>query len=522
MAYKWIKEENGEQALVINGWSSGVANSPETGIFNLQQTSLEIDGEVSSGWPLLTENISGGSLNVPTYGCIDFATKNGVGVGTYTYYMLDATGQAWGSTGSGTWIHLGNPTSGAGAQQQGIVVWHNYIFVFRNSSIDYAATNNPTSWTTGWNPATGGSSTQSITGGVYHMAFLNPENDIIYFCDGNTIGSLGFKSGSVNPFDPTDITTFTFKSKVTNAAALLLPFDEQSVVINCLGNNVMIGGITNRVYPWDVANSTYTAPLLLPETFTWKMVNANNFLFIFMGQNLSRGRIYVTSGSAITEFFKMPDALTNTIDPYWKWGDAIWHRNHLIFGVQAFNNSGDTVINDSSIASVWAIKLGVSILGDIAQRLSAINSLFQGTQFASVLLPVIGNSAKGGWDYFMGLTDTAGSPSYVIASSLSTSGNNTAANIYSDVIPVGTSIKPKSFEQLEFKLSRPMTTSETITLFTRSNLNDSYTQIGQTTTTVLSDVYPFNVQNLQWIQIQAHLFGPTDGSHVRITEIRLR
>ncbi|MDE2101562.1 MAG: hypothetical protein KGL39_30230, partial [Patescibacteria group bacterium] len=478
MAHRWEKEANGQTALVFDGWEQGIGPSPEKGHGFLTGVALEIEGEIASSWPLTSGTQSGATLsNNPTYGCVDYSVPAGTGNGTYTYYQLDAGGHAWGSTGDGTWHSLGNTTTSAGATVQGIVVWHNYIFVFRNDSIDYAATNAPTVWTDAW---------QSITGTTYHPAIVAQSNDVIYFCNGNKIGSIAWNGGSA--FNPATSSTYTF-----NASALLLPFDEMSTSLAILGTNLMVGGFSNRIYPWDRISSTYGAPLLLPETFVWRMVNANNFLYIFMGQGLSRGRVYVTSGSAISEFFKMPDSLSNTVDPYWLWGDAIWWRNYLIFGALAYKNSGDTVLANPSPPSIWAVKLGLSLLGSTDQRFFGISELAFDKTIAAVLLPVVGNTAKGGWDLFVGVADKS-STNYDFQGP--TSGSSAiGTEIETDIASVGTSIVPKTFKQIEFKLSTPMTSGEFITVYTRTNLSDSWVQQGSLAndTTSISPTAPFSL-----------------------------
>lgn len=515
MAHRWEKETNGKYALVIDGWDTGMGSSPETGLALLSQTSLEIPGEVSAGWPLTAQTVSGATLSHPTYGCVDYSVLAGTGSGTYTYYMLDSSGQAFGSTGGGTWVSLGNTTTGASATVQGIVVWHNYIFIMRNDKIDYAATSSPSSWTSGWDPSSGGTGGAPLTGTTYHTAIVAQNNDVVYICNGSKIASLAWNGGSA--FDPTSTSTYTF-----NASALLLPFDEQSVCLATLGTNLMIGGITNRIYPWDRTSATYGAPLLLPETYVWRMVNANNFLFIFMGRNLSRGRIYVTSGSAINEFFKMPDFLANSVEPYWLWGDAIWWRNYLLFTAIPYQNSGDTLITTTS-SNVWALKLGVTILGASEQNFSGIGRMGS-TQLGTVLLPNAKNTASGGWDFYVGCDDLSGT-SYQIQTSFNTASNSISAVVDSDIIPVGTSITPKTFSQIEFKLSTPLTTSETVTVYVRSNLSASFTSLGVLNTTgIISPTAPFSfsLEKLQWIQVELVILGQTNGSHGRVTEVRIR
>ena len=94
-------------------------------------------------------------------------------------YMLDSYGQVWSGTELGKWRFLGNKWAGSalytpgrgasGKQSEGHgnglgwyvskavgVATKNYLFVFRNSQIDYAIVEtNTTTWVYGWKPSDG-------------------------------------------------------------------------------------------------------------------------------------------------------------------------------------------------------------------------------------------------------------------------------------------------------------------------------------------------------------------------------
>ena len=98
--------------------------------------------------------------------------------------------------------------------------------------------------------------------------------------------------------------------------------------------------------------------------------------------------------------------------------------------------------------------------------------------------------------------------------------------IESDLIPIGTAVAPKTFSSAEFKLDQPLMSGDSITLYARKSLSDSYTQIGTTTTAVLSDFYaPVGFEKWQWIQFKVVIScnaTAINSSFVRLREIRIR
>jgi hypothetical protein len=134
---------------------------------------------------------------------------------------------------------------------------------------------------------------------------------------------------------------------------------------------------------------------------------------------------------------------------------------------------------------------------------------------------------------------TAGSASFTLASSIygiDTSGTSPYINgdtaIESDIIPVGTYFSKSSYPQLEYKLSAPLATGESVQINWRSDLtsvwNSGGTVVKETTTqdgsgTIVSGYFTANTQNLQWLQLQGVLTSTaTTPSFTRLTELRVK
>lgn len=112
------------------------------------------------------------------------------------------------------------------------------------------------------------------------------------------------------------------------------------------------------------------------------------------------------------------------------------------------------------------------------------------------------------------------------------SGNE--AFIETDLIPIGTATMPKTFASAEFKLDQPLQSGDTISIFARQSLSDSYVQIGSTTTsatvtpqgnTISNFLQPISFQDWQWVQFKITMScnpTATSSSFVRLREIRIR
>ena len=147
------------------------------------------------------------------------------------YYAVDSTGYVWGTNkvtliGS-YWTFTGNTTI-ANANGRGLVCYETsnhtvYLFVFRNNRIDYTLSGATLTWHYSWLPSTGGvdgSGGASMNNGagnnVSHQSLVGQDN-VVYYCDANYLGSFFEKTGQV--FDPTLIATPT---------STVLPTQEQT------------------------------------------------------------------------------------------------------------------------------------------------------------------------------------------------------------------------------------------------------------------------------------------------------
>jgi hypothetical protein len=476
------------------------------------------------------------------YGLTSLVNITGTGTGTFTTYtmskpkyattdiskntyMIDSVGLAWSNivTGpSGYWTYLGNTTL-TNASGNGIVFFevtdgttlntHHYLFIFRNGLIDYLKDPGSAtpSWIYGWKPQDG---TTGNTGTVLktpagvnnpHMAFVAPDSRV-YFCDSNWIGRW-YQTDPTVTFDPTTPSSYTFDQTA------LLPATDVAQCLTFLGTNLLIGGQLNVIYPWDRYDSNFTFPILLPEYNVTNMVTVNTNTYIFVG---NRGRIYLTNGSNASLFKKVPDHISGTIEPYFAWGGACSVKNQLYFSCSVTTNDGTAV---SQYGGVWAIDLETKAL-----RLT--NKLSYGTYagYAPVLIPNFASNPAGaglfiGWD--------SGASTYGMDKTISTPYVSSEATIDSDLIPIGTFNKQRNFGQVEYKLTRPLVTGESILVKTRLVFNTSdtgyLTSLTDSTVGDFSSSAASNLANVQWVQFQIVLNSTASTpSYVRLKEIRIK
>lgn len=475
-------------------------------------------------------NITGDGVT-GTYATVNIAQpRAGTKDNADYYWMIDSLGQVWSNVivtvTNGYWVYMGN-NGGTGLWGNPNIAFYaasdgtGYIFTFRNDRIDYTKSAIANiSWVYGWNTATGGSGAVSMKTASgdnnSHQNILAPDNRL-YFCDGNWIGRFYQLSPTV-AFDPTNTATYSYDE------ISLLPYNDSSVCLAYLGTNLLIGGRRNVIYPWDRFSTNVSYQILIAENYISQMLTINTNTYILAG---NRGRIYITNGSQASLLKKIPDHISGTVEPYYTWGGLASIKNQLYFSASVTTNSGSAI---SGYGGVWAIDMDTR-----AMRLT--NKLSYGTYlgYAPVILaqvPYTNLTNPSGIGLFIGWD--SGASTYGIDATIGTPYTAGESVIDSDLIPIGTVLKPTTNGSVEFKLSRPLVAGESIALQYRQIFNNSDTGFQSITTAygttsfstagIYSGVYQnVNFQKSQWLQIRAVLTSTASSpSYVRLTEIRLK
>lgn len=516
MAYRWEKEENGGDVLIIDGWENGIAPDPYSGINRMYGVNLTVKGEVSAGYPITTSTLSGGgsSLGDPIarsirwFGYVSPGTTSG---SPQSFAILDANGRVWeSSTYNGTFTFLSSSNSVTNSSaNDGIAHYLGYLFKTRSDAIDYW---NGTTWAS-LNLA-GGASTGTLTGSTKHFMYVGTDN-VLYITNGNKIATIGLVDPSTpTGFDPSNSATYTF-----TGSKLALPTNDSSLSLAEIGSGgsanstLLIGGIQNAVYPWDKTSSSFQLPIYVGEPYIKNIISVNQNAFIFPGNQSGRGRIYITNGSQAEEWFKMPDYLTGLQDPYFNWGDAVFQRNQLLFG--CFVNSNALVVQN--FAQVFAIDLDTKVLRSVSQISTA-----SAKANATVLMSTYGLSTSG-LGYVIGWDNDSTDPG--IGYSGTTAGTGSAAGVIdTDLIPVGTFANKKTFTQVEYKLRTPLASGESISITPYVD-GSSVTALSFQPTVAagqLSGIANITFTGAQWLQFGISITGNSATSGCRLKEIRVR
>lgn len=485
----WVGSASGTNFQLYTDWS---------------QTSLAVLGGTSAGSPTFTPYL----MSQPKYFTRSLSND----------YMVDSAGLVWSNkttTASGFWIYTGNTTL-TNANGNGLVYYQasdltGFIFVFRNSLIDYLPTTgvSPT-WVYGWNPldastANTGTKLKTAAGtNNSHEAFVAPTNQVI-FCDANWVGRF-YENNPATPFVPTSAASFVYDQTE------LLPATDLAQCLTYLGTNILVGGKNNIIYPWNGTATTFNYPVLLPEYDIKKMITVNTTTYILVG---NRGRIYYTNGTNVNLFKKIPDHISGTVEPYFTWGGLCSTKNQIYFSASVTTNGGVAI---NQYGGVWAIDVDTKAIR-LANKLSY--ATYAGK--ATALMPNF-SSNPGGTGLYIGWDD--GASGYGLDITISTPYTGSQATIDTDLIPIGTFTKPRDFTKIEYKLTKPMVSGESIIIQTRLIFNT--TDTGFTTTLTDSTAGNFsgssdiNFANAQWVQFKIILNSTaTTPSYMRLKNIRI-
>lgn len=423
-------------------------------------------------------------------------------------FILDDAGRAWwnknnGGTATNVWVYLGNDTL-TGTTGRAITTFHDYLVVFRTSSTDYLALaslengtdlDSGSGWVYGWESVT--------TVPSNPRAVLVAQDNALYYNNGQSrLGSI-VPVGSL--FDPNDTSTYT-----KNTTALDLPDSDNVVSLAELGTSLMIGGMRNYIYPWDRVSTSFSYPILLSESYIQRMVTVNTNTYIFVG---NRGRIYLTNGTQAKLYTKIPDHISGTVEPVFTWGDATFNKNQLYFTFTARTRTG-TVL--TQYGGIWAVDLNST-----AVRLENKPSYNTYGGTISIVLGVPAGVTLGTYntDLIAGWDNT----DYGIDQVINTPYTNFETTVDSDLIPIGTFKKPRQASRIEYKLSNPMVSGESVTLKYRTDFSQTYATIMvDSTVGHFSNDESLNFGNAQWLQIRAVLNSTASSpSYTRLRQIRI-
>jgi len=310
---------------------------------------------------------------------------------------------------------------------------------------------------------------------------------------------------------------------------LNLPANEVAQCMVEVGNVVLIGGITNIVYPWNQVDATPSDFIALPESNVKTMVNVNNLAYVFAG---NKGNIYITNTSVASLALKVPDYCAGVpgtpltyIEPYFTWGDAMFLRGRVYFSIL-----DQTATKAGNCGGVWSFipsqNIDPSQDVGLSLRLENQNSYGDYDGYATILIPNERQIAISPqyWAWWQDSYST-GTSSFGVDYTGTTP--VTQYVIETDLLPTGTMLTQETYAQVEYKVSTPLLSGDSIQLYYRLNSTSAWATCGtvvEESSNRLSGYFKQTFQKTQWVQIRAVVTtgGTTASSFVRLKEIRLR
>ena len=487
------------------------------------------------------------------------------------YYVIDSNGRVW-YRGS-SYFYLLNGNTLTNASGNGIAIYNDWLFVFRDSVIDlFGPLGYNPSWVSAWK-------TIYSSVGTIHKARWSRWDDTLYFTNNNYIGSIrptsyqliyaliyqanvGATSGTLGTnfaqasgtyrtrfltgeiryvnytngsnaitwsqglnyaalvgstlnilFSPFINLTFNPSALTLLSSEIAISIEEPSIDVSS-GNIMYIGTSTsNYIYPWDKVSVQYDAPLPLPEIGTYQMLNINRLIYILAGK---RGNIYYTEGSTIHFLKTMPKYPAKTPYPLFTWGGIMCLNNNLCFGIADQNNNA---------SGTWAIQLltnesnGQTIPGAIRGK----GTPSTGNYNALILIP-----QSDGLVYYVGSYNGTNGVIDSLDIQPSQVYSNYESYIETDIANIGTALQPKTFNTIEIKFDTPLAQVEKVRVSMRSNLNATYVEqfevISTDSTTFIDASSPVNIQEMKWVQIkiEAQTITNNNRTFCRIKEVVIR
>lgn len=378
----------------------------------------------------------------------------------------------------------------------------------------------------------------TTVGTVYwaELSATNPRQFSVYLAQSGgsaisiaTAGTSYFNTfyplGNQNNTAGTDVPLFQFTPQRLN-----LPTFETAQCMVEIGNVVLIGGKTNTVYPWNQVSALPTDLISLPEADVKVMINANNAAFIFAG---NKGNVYITNGTAASLVLKVPDycaGIAGTpltyIEPRFSWGDAVYLRGRVYFSIL-----DQTSTKSGNCGGVWSFvpSQNFSYGQDtgLQLRLENQNSYGSYNGMATLLIAAENQNAIAPqyWASWQNSYDEPTSTQFGIDQTDDIP--VTTYIIESDLMPTGTFLDKKTFQQTEFKFTTPLASGDSIALYWRVNSTSAWTAFDNQeneTADLISGVYKQNFQAGQWLQLRAVCTtnATTTSSFNRFKELRVR
>lgn len=335
----------------------------------------------------------------------------------------------------------------------------------------------------------------------------------------NTYYPVGAQSGTTGS-EP----LVTFSNQRVN-----LPSFETAQCMVEIGNTLLIGGRTNTIYPWNQIDATPSDLIYLPESDIRTMINVNNMAYAFAG---NKGNIYISNNSVASLVANVPDYCAGVpgtpltyIEPTFTWGDSMFLRGRVYFSIL-----DQTSIKVGNCGGIWSFIPTQNVAAGqdtgISMRLENQNSYLDYDGLCTVLLP---NEEQAGTSpqYWTGWQDSYSTGTSAFGIDYTGTVPVITSIVETDLLPTGSLLNKETFQQLEYKVSTPLQSGDSVQLFWRTNSTSAWTSggtVNEETSNRVAGYFVANFEKTQWVQVRAVMTtgGTTSSSFNRLNQIRIR
>lgn len=310
-------------------------------------------------------------------------------------------------------------------------------------------------------------------------------------------------------------------------AACTFPVNQQVQCLGELGSDLEIGTNSATLYFWDQVSPQPNSFVILEEANVTSITQAGNTSYAPFG---TKGNVFATSGSAESKIMKFADYIggiagtpASYIEPVFTFLASAYTRARVLIAFQD-QTATKTGVAGGIYSFVPVQGIAESQDAGTALRLENFNSYGTGNG-ATTALCVSPNQSGLGLQYWSAwVSNVESSPTYGI--DFTGTDPTLPATIETDLIPIGTMLKPKTLNNIEWKVASPLINGESITIKYRNDATSAWQSLGSPNLdpSGLSGYYTVNFEKSQWLQLQITL-NPVNGvnkSFVRLTEIRIR
>lgn len=305
-----------------------------------------------------------------------------------------------------------------------------------------------------------------------------------------------------------------------------LPIYEVAQCMTEIGTTVIIGCKGSTLYPWNQQATQASSIISLPEANTTQIITVHQMAYVFAG---NKGNIYITDGSTASLVSTVPDYCAGVpgtpstyVESVFVWGGGDYIRGRVYFSIL-----DQTATKTGNCGGVWSFvpTQNFYIGQDVGIALRLENQSSYGTYngVAPVIIARV-SQAVASPQYWSAWYSSVTSPVYGIDFTGTGTSSLQPFIIETDAILTGTMLDRKTFQQIEFKVSTPLLSTDTVAI----NYRKDITSIWKTCGTVklennrLSGYVSANFEKTQWLQLQGMGTAGTSSSFVRLTEIRIR